>query len=62
MKMNDISKSLRELWEIKDECYKEVSGLPIKDALRKRLKDSMDTLKRLGFKSTSLSQKSFKSS
>ena len=47
--MNNISKSMQEVWEIKEACYEEVKDLKLKDALKKRLRDSMDKARELGF-------------
>lgn len=48
--MNKESKSLQEVWDMKQACYEEVKNLPIKDALKKRLSDSLKCTKELGFK------------
>jgi hypothetical protein len=42
------SKALREVWEWKEKAYKEVEHLTIDQALKKRLKDSLQTVHQLG--------------
>jgi len=47
---NKELKSLQEVWELKEACYDEVKEMPLKDALTKRLVDSLKSAKELGFK------------
>ena len=49
--MNELreSKALLEVREWKSVCAREVAGLEIGAAVRKRLKDSAETARRLGF-------------
>lgn len=44
-----ISKALRDVWKWKDEAYREVAGLPAREAIEKRLHDSERTARELGF-------------
>jgi hypothetical protein len=48
--MNEETKSLKEVWDMKQACYEEVKDLPLKTALKKRLFDSLNSAKKLGFK------------
>ena len=48
--INKIPKSLQEVWDLKQACYEEVKDMPLKDALKKRLYDSLESVKKLGFK------------
>lgn len=52
MTKHRISKALREVWDWKDECYREVAGLSIRDALKKRLADASRKAAKLGFTAT----------
>jgi hypothetical protein len=49
--MNNISsdpKTLQDLWEIKEEAYKEVSDLPtLKDKILKRIQNSSESSKKI---------------
>ena len=47
--MNKISKALQEVWNLKQACYEEVKDMPLKSALKKRLLDSLESTRRLGF-------------
>lgn len=47
-----LSKAMTEVWEWKEIAYQEVKNLSIKDALRKRIEDSIKTAESLGFKSS----------
>jgi hypothetical protein len=47
--MNRISKTLQEVWTLKEACYEEVKNMPLKDAIKKRLSDSLEHTKKLGF-------------
>ncbi len=40
------SKTLKELYEIKDEAWEEVKHLDLRSAIKKRLSDSAETLRR----------------
>ena len=42
------SKAQLEVWEWKEEAWREVCHLDIRSAIQKRLQDSMETAKRLG--------------
>ncbi|MEW6235788.1 MAG: hypothetical protein AB1656_10415 [Candidatus Omnitrophota bacterium] len=43
------SKSLLDVWEWKESTYQEVADLPIEQALEKRILDSTQSAKKLGF-------------
>lgn len=45
---NKDSKALLEVWEWKEKAYQEVEHLPIDQALKKRLDDSLQTVSQLG--------------
>ena len=47
--MNNISKALQEVWDLKQACYEEVKNMSLKDAIKKRLSDSLESTKKLGF-------------
>ncbi len=49
MTEENVCESLAEVRRIKAACWREVAGLPIKEAVRKRLADSAATAHRLGF-------------
>ncbi|MBI4723318.1 MAG: hypothetical protein HY769_10075 [Candidatus Stahlbacteria bacterium] len=49
MKKSKVSKSLLEVWEWKDLAYKEVETLPIEEAIKKRISDSLKATKIMGF-------------
>ncbi len=49
MNAKNESKALSEVLEWKAECAREVAGLTVRDAVRKRLKDAAETAKRFGF-------------
>jgi predicted XRE-type DNA-binding protein len=44
------SKSLLEVWEWKEKAFKEVENLELKQALKERIKNSILTAQRKGFK------------
>ncbi len=46
-------RALRDVWEWKDRAYKEVEHLPTDQALKKRLQDSLQTVRQLGLPMTS---------
>jgi hypothetical protein len=48
MKTINISKALREVWEWKDEAYREIEKLDITVGIQKRLTDSLNTTKASG--------------
>lgn len=48
MRKSKISKAQIEVWEWKELAFEEVSHLPIRDALRKRILDSMESVEKLG--------------
>lgn len=48
--INKVSKSLKEIWDIKQVCYEQVKEMPLKEALKKRLVDSLKSTKKLGYK------------
>lgn len=52
MKNKYESKSLSEVWEIKDSAMQETAGLSLSDAILKRIKDSVKTTKKLKLKMT----------
>ena len=56
MKIND-SKSLLEVWNWKEKAFKEVENMDLKDALKKRIDDSISLAKKEGFKFSSLLKK-----
>ena len=45
---NNVSQALIEVWNWKDQAYHEVEQLPIEQALRKRLEDSLRLVRQLG--------------
>ena len=47
--MNNISKALKEVWELKQACFEEIKDLPLKDAIKKRLNDSLENTIKSGF-------------
>jgi len=49
MKKIKTSKVLKETWELKEKAYKEVEKLKLKDAIKTRIKKSLETAKSLGF-------------
>ena len=49
MKKIKTSRSLMEVWEWKDDAYKEVMNLDIDVAIKKRLETSLETTKAMGF-------------
>ena len=49
MKRNEDSKALKEVWDMKEDAYKGVEGLPLATALHTRLTTSMTTAAQLGF-------------
>lgn len=49
MKKNEDSKALKEVWDLKDEAYKGVKGLPLAAALHARLTTSIANAALLGF-------------
>ena len=53
MKIDKESRALTEVWEWKDDAYREVEGDCIEIAIEKRLNKSIKTAKRLGFTLTS---------
>jgi hypothetical protein len=55
---HEDSASLKEIYSIKEECYLEVSHLPITDALRKRIQDAALVTRKAGFSTTILKQPS----
>ena len=60
MKRNsNISKSLIEVWYLKEEAYKEVKYMAIELAIRKRIENSISTAKEMGFEFSKASQKVF---
>jgi len=59
-KLSIFSKSLTEVWEWKEHAYEESKHLPRKQAIRKRLKSSLDTVRQLGLKMTDESISIFK--
>ena len=48
--MSKISKAMQEVWDIKQACYDEVKDLPLKQAVKKRITDSIESVKRSGIK------------
>lgn len=56
------SQALFEVWEWKECAYQEVASLPIDRALKKRLDDSMRSVRELGFTASAkrLEQKSIR--
>jgi len=44
------SKSLLEVWEWKEKAFKEVENLELKQALKERIKSSIRTSQKIGFK------------
>lgn len=51
MRKNE-SKALQEVWQWKDESYEEVKHLPTDQAVRKRLTDSIRSVRVLGLRMT----------
>jgi len=49
MKKIKVSKALKETWALKDKAYKEVENLSLKDAIKERIKKSVETAKSLGY-------------
>jgi len=49
MKKIKISKALKETWDLKEKAYKEVENLKLKDAIKTRIKKSLETAKSLGY-------------
>lgn len=49
MKKIKTSKSLMEVWEWKEDAFKEVMNLDIDVAIKKRLETSLKTTKAMGF-------------
>ena len=47
MKKNE-PKALCEVWEWKEKAYKDVEHMPIGEAVKKRLEDSLQTIYKLG--------------
>jgi hypothetical protein len=45
---NDDPKALREVWEWKERAYREVEHLPARQAVRKRLEDSIKAVRAIG--------------
>lgn len=44
--MNDFKDTaMEEIWSIKDECWREVAHLPLKEAVRERLRSANSTAK-----------------
>jgi hypothetical protein len=52
MKKNEDSNALKEVWQLKDDAYKAVEGLPLATALHARLTTSIATAAQLGFVAT----------
>jgi len=50
MKNNDESKALKEVWDLKERAFKEVENMNLRDALKERIKKSLNTAQLLGFK------------
>jgi len=48
MKKRRNSKALQEVWDWKDQAYREVENLDLERGLRKRLKDSLKATRDLG--------------
>ena len=44
-----MSKSLEDVFEWKEECWREVAHLPLREAIRKRLRDSARVAAGMGF-------------
>ncbi|HPP86586.1 MAG TPA: hypothetical protein PLM75_01835 [bacterium] len=53
-KINNDYKSLVNVWKLKDQAYKEVAGLSLINALKKRLNDAIDTTATYDFKLTNI--------
>ena len=47
-----VSKSLREVWKWKDEAYREVAHLPVREALETLLRNAEKSSRELGFSPT----------
>jgi len=43
MKTTEDTRALQEVWEWKEQAFQEVQGLPVKEALKKRLDDAIRT-------------------
>ena len=54
---NKDSTALLEVYEWKEKAYKEVKDLEIKDALKNRIKKSIETATKLSFKTLILANK-----
>jgi len=52
MKRSDDSKALNEVWQLKEDAYKSVEGIPLAAALHARLTTSITTATQLGFATT----------
>lgn len=52
-----VSNALREVWEWKDECYREVAHLPVRKGIESRMRDAAATAGRLGFKMVELERR-----
>ena len=52
MKRNEDSKALKEVWQLKEDAYRAVEGLPLGAALHARLTSSIATAAQLGFSTT----------
>ena len=52
MKKNMTERTLRELWAVKDACWKEVAHLPLDKAIAKRIHDATEHARRMGFYET----------
>ncbi len=62
MKINEESRALTEVWEWKEDAYREVEGLDLETALNKRLNASLETTRTMGFELTPLQVKPGKKS
>ena len=49
MKKNKVAKSLLEVWEWKNLAYREVKDLPLEEAIKKRISDSLKITEMMGF-------------
>jgi hypothetical protein len=47
MKKIKDAKALREVWEWKEKAYREVEGLELDEALKRRIQDSLETSRKL---------------
>ena len=45
-----VSKAMKEVWDLKEACYNEVKDLPVKEAIKKRIRDSLESTKRFSEK------------